>query len=42
MAGSMAAPRKTQCWKDSYEFYIQISRQQEEKDTGPGLNILKS
>jgi hypothetical protein len=36
LAGSMAACRQTWCWRSSHQFYIQIHRQQKERDTGPG------
>ena len=33
MAGSLGAHRQTWCWRGSWEFYIWISRQQEESET---------
>lgn len=38
MSRSMAACRQTRCWRCSWEFYIQICRQQE-RDIGSGLDF---
>ena len=42
MAGSMAAFGQTWCWKRSWEFYIQIRRQQEENATPCLARTLKT
>lgn len=37
--GSTVAHRQTKPWRRSWEFYIQVSRQWEERDSGPGLDF---
>ena len=37
----MEAPRQMWCHRGSWDFYIKGSRQQEERDTGPGVSIWK-
>jgi hypothetical protein len=39
MVQNMVACSQKWCWSRSWELYIWIGRQQEVRDTGPGLNI---